>query len=83
MHACVLFLVCVFVYWYLVCKSSSGFSMDHNSSIQLEDLHVKQLFLYWFTQSHSYIQFTMTTWPWFPPLSEVLQNSHQDYTFEQ
>jgi len=24
-----------------------------------------QLFLYWFTQSQSYIQFTRTTWAWF------------------
>jgi len=41
-----------------------------------------QLFLYWFTQSQSYIQFTRTAWAWFPLYSNVLQITNQDYTFE-
>jgi len=34
-----------------------------------------QLFLYWFTQSQSYIKF--------PLYSKILQITHQVYTFEQ
>jgi len=45
--------------------------------------YLAQLFLWWFTQSQSYIQFTRTTWAWFPLYSKVLQITHQDYTFEQ
>jgi len=41
------------------------------------------LFLYWFTQSQSYIQFTRTIWAWFPLYSKFLQITHQDYAFEQ
>ena len=47
-----------------------------------EGKRIAQLFLYWFTQSQSYIQFTKTTWAWFPLYSKVLQIKHQDYTFE-
>ena len=47
-----------------------------------EGKRIAQLFLYWFTQSQSYIQFTRT-WAWFPLYSKFLQITHQDYTFEQ
>ena len=39
------------------------------------------MFLNWFTQSQSYIQFSRTTWAWFPLYSKILQIKHQDYTF--
>jgi len=44
---------------------------------------VAHMFLYWFTQSQSYIHFTRTTCAWFPLYLKVLQITHQYYTFEQ
>jgi len=95
---CLILNWCVDEFAYLT-QTSNFYTQDLFQSIfltgmqhQITQQHIKaqqrmnylaQLFLWWFTQSQSYIQFTRTTWAWFPLYSKVLQITHQDYTFEQ